>query len=206
MSVAILGAGALGRLTINILEAQERTIKGIYDDDLSESTTVQGYPILGTLNNALENTQNVQVVISIGDVATRQEIFTRFDQAGFEFTSAVHPSSIIADSAEIGRGVIIKESTVVEPDVKIGENSLIGNGSIICHDVRLGNHVRLAPSVTIAGHTNVGSGSYLAVGVNVDRDITVGSESIICSGCSIWKDVPENTIVKLPTDMKTHDK
>lgn len=202
MNVTVLGAGSLGKLAVNILWSQGHSLAAVYDDVASVLEVDDGYPVDGTLEDALNDGVIDTVVVAVGDVEARRRIFSQFEDTGFEFATLVHPTATVADSATIGDGVIVKEGAIVEPDAEVGDNCLVGNGAIVCHDVRLGDHVRLGPSVTIAGNATIGSRTYLCVGVDVDRTVRIGARSIVASGCTIWEDVEVDSIVKLPARME----
>lgn len=193
--VVILGAGGLGRLVENILTLRDRDIVGFLDDGAS------GDRILGDIDDISNRPVDEELIIAIGDISVRRSLYDRFAAGDRGFTTAIHPSATVADSAEIGAGTIIKEQAVVEPGATIGPNCIIGNGTIVCHDSTIRQHCRLAPSVTIAGEVTVGNGSYLCVDVSVDTNISIGSNVVIASGCTIWKDIAAGTTVKLPSNM-----
>lgn len=207
MSIAIVGAGALGRLVANILRVNQQDVIGFYDDDGAKiGMTVNGLVVQGSLADLYTLSSRPKLIIGIGDVGTRQRLYEQFKADGFAFARAVHPSAVIASSAEIGGGVIVKENAVIEVSSKIGGNSIIGNGAIICHDCHIGMHCRIAPAVTIAGHVTIGECCYLGVRVSIDRRLTVGANSVVASGCTLWKPVPPNSIVKLPHPMKIEER
>lgn len=206
MTTAVLGGGALGRLVLNILKRRGEHDFVVYDDEISATESIGDAPVEGSIDEALREKRADEIIIAIGDVETRRQLFDQFASAGFDFRNAIHPSASIASTASIGDGVIVKEEAVIEPDAAVDDNCIIGNGTIVCHDVTLGPHVRLAPSVTIAGHAKVGERTYLCPGVNVDRDRSIGEGTTVASGCTIWNDVPPDSTVKLPEEMVIHDK
>ena len=207
MNIAIIGSGALGRVVANILQLNNQTIIGFYDDDETKvGTKVDGIKVSGKIEDIYKLEPAPSLIIGIGEIKIRRELYTKFKSEGFSFASAIHPTAAIAPSAKIEEGCIVKEYAVVEIGARIGTNSIIGNGAVICHDCDIGKHCRIAPSVTIAGHAVIGEGCYLSVNVSVDRKITIGKNSIIASGCTIWKDVPSNVVVKLPEPMKMEER
>jgi len=207
MSIAIIGAGGLGRIVANILRLNNQTTIEFYDDDETKSgTEVDGIRVNGKIVDIYKLTPSPSLIIGIGDINARKELYTKFKSEGFSFASAIHPTAIVAYSAKIEEGCIIKENAVIEIGTRIGANSIIGNGTVICHDCDIGKHCRIAPSVTIAGYAIIGEGCYLAVKVSVDRKIKIGENSVIASGCTIWKDVPSSVIVKLPEPMKIEER
>ena len=202
MSVAIVGAGALGRLAANILALQGQELLGYYDDseDLSEQE-IEGLPVLGTITQLQDVTPRPTVIIGVGEIPPRKALYERLAAQGFAFATAVHPTAVIGRTAQVSEGCIVKENAVVEIGTKVGANTIVGNGAVICHDSSIGEHCRIAPGVVIAGHVVIGEACYLSVRVSVDRRVTVGDNCVVASGCTLWKDVPDNAVVKLPAPM-----
>jgi UDP-3-O-[3-hydroxymyristoyl] glucosamine N-acyltransferase len=82
----------------------------------------------------------------------------------------VHPSAVIADSADIALTVYIG------PHVAIGDGTRIGSGTRIEAGVVIGDHVR------------VGSDSVLHPGVTLYDDVTIGDRVILHAGVVIGAD------------------
>ncbi len=200
-SVAIIGAGGLGRLALNILRLNRRKVYGFFDDEIKAGTSIDGVLVKGTSAYLIKDRTRVDIIIGIGDIEARKRIFDLLSAQGLGFTTAVHPTACVASDAVVEQGCIVKENAVLEIGAHIGANSIIGNGTVICHDTHIGRHCRISPGVVIAGHARIGDGCYLAPNVSVDRKITIGRQSVIASGCTIWKNILEHSIVKLPQDM-----
>ncbi len=199
-AVAIIGAGALGRLAANILHLNQVAVMGFYDDGIASGTVIDGIEVKGGLDQFF-SLKGVGAIIGVGDIAGRRKIYERCLAGGVKLVSAVHPSASIASTAVVGQGCLIKEFAVLEIGVTLGDNCIVGNRAVICHDTRIGSHCRLAPGVSIAGYALIEDECYLAVNVAVDRKITVGARSVIASGCTIWENVPPESLVKLPQKM-----
>lgn len=201
MPHAIVGAGALGRIVANIL-GDDADVEFYDDDPSTHGETVLGYPVRGSVEQIIvEHQPELDPIVAVGDVEIRQELYETLVEQGYTHGTAIHPSSSVAPSADIGDGVIIKDNATIEPGVTVGDNAIVGNNTAICHDTNIGSHARLAPGVTIAGHSTIGEASYLSVDSSVDRCISVGDRVVIASGCTIWEDVPSDSIVKLPERM-----
>lgn len=206
MKTVIIGAGALGRIAANTFDFTKDLV--FYDDDPDKiGTKVNGIPVSGPVEDIYElDREQVELLIGIGNINVRRELYDQFLSKGYSFTDAVHPTASVAPSATIGPGCIVKDQATVEVGAEIGANTIVGNGATVCHDTTVGDHCRLAPAVTIAGHCTIGDRSYLAVDVSVDRNCTIGEDTIIASGCTIWKDVLQNSVVKLPQVMDRTDR
>ena len=73
-----------------------------------------------------------------------------------DHSSSVHPSAIVATTAEIGKNVEIGARAVVGPTVKVGAEATIGAGSVIGTGVVIGTNCRIDANVTIYEGTMIG--------------------------------------------------
>ncbi len=117
--------------------------------------------------------------------ADRARIAGEAEALGYQLASIIHPSAIIAPSAEIGRHAFIGEGVIVQPFVKIGANVAINAGSLIGMSAEIGPDVYLGARVTIeryariAANCTVGSGSTVAEGRSVLSQCTLQPRSVV---------------------------
>ena len=82
--------------------------------------------------------------------------------------ASIHPSAVIADSAEIGDGVAVGPRTVVGEDCVIGSGTRLGAGCVLAAGTRVGDDCRMFPNVTLY------------------RCVVVGDRVIIHAGKAAW--------------------
>lgn len=70
----------------------------------------------------------------------------------------IHPTSIVAEGAELGSQVILGPHVVIGRNVKIGAHTFIGANTVIDRDVTIGSHCRIFPLVHIGSDTRIGNG------------------------------------------------
>lgn len=79
--IAIFGAGGFGREVktiidkINIVNPNTYDFIGFYDDGKEKDSIVNGYPVLGGIEELNEVNEELCLVISIGDPKIKQIIF-----------------------------------------------------------------------------------------------------------------------------------
>ncbi len=83
---------------------------------------------------------------------------------------AIHPSAVIAESAELGEGVSIAANVVIGESVQIGAGSRIGANSVI------------------SDHSIVGDNCLLHANVVMYHDVVIGNNCILHSGCVLGAD------------------
>ncbi|NYT77285.1 UDP-3-O-(3-hydroxymyristoyl)glucosamine N-acyltransferase [Alcaligenaceae bacterium] len=82
----------------------------------------------------------------------------------------IHPSAIVAQSAQIGPGVSIGPLCVIEDDVHIGEGTRLGPGCFIGAASSLGRDCLLHARVTLYHHVSVGDRAILHSGCVLGAD------------------------------------
>ena len=76
MNVILIGSGTLSKLVIDIFSFQKGfEIYGIYDDTYEKGTKVNGYSILGKIEDAFQS-KIKNVIICIGNQKAKKEFTT----------------------------------------------------------------------------------------------------------------------------------
>jgi UDP-3-O-[3-hydroxymyristoyl] glucosamine N-acyltransferase len=86
------------------------------------------------------------------------------------FVPGIHPSAVIAESAEIAKSAAIGPHATIGGGTRIGERSSIGPGCVIGTDVRIGANSILHANVTIYNGVTIGDRAVLHSGVVLGAD------------------------------------
>lgn len=73
---------------------------------------------------------------------------------GFE---GIHPTAVVHESCQIGKGVKIGPYAVLDQDVKVGHNTFIGSGTYIGPHTSIGDDCLIHPHVTIRERCLIGN-------------------------------------------------
>ena len=84
--------------------------------------------------------------------------------------AGIHPSAVVADSAQLGEGVSVGPLAVLEDGVRVGENTVIGAG------------------VTVGRGSSLGKDCRVHAGVLIYGGVTAGDRVILHSGCVLGAD------------------
>ena len=83
--IAIFGAGGFGREVKTIIDAINKTesntynFVGFYDDGIEKGTIVNGYPLLGGIQELNEVTSELSLIISIGDPRIKKIVLNKIE-------------------------------------------------------------------------------------------------------------------------------
>lgn len=203
---AIVGVGAGGhaRVLIDIIRlSREFEIVGLIDPaHIGEE--VDGIGVIGSDGDLaalrLQGIEYAFVAIGgAGDNRPRRAIFDRLQSDGFQLARLVHPSAVVAGSAQLSLGVAIMANAVVNPGAALAENVIVNTSAVVEHDCVVEAHVHVATGARLAGGVRIGEGAHVGAGAVVRQGISVGSWSVIGAGAVVVSDVPSGaTVVGVP--------
>jgi sugar O-acyltransferase (sialic acid O-acetyltransferase NeuD family) len=200
VGIVVIGAGGFGRQMPWI-------IKDMYDagtanyrfegfaDDSGDFETVEGYPIIGTIDHVLSRDSKPAVVCALGDPRLRKRIMDKCVAGGAKLASLVHPSVMCPEHVTFEDGCIVSAGTIMSTNVRVGFGALVNFGCRVGHDVDIRAFASIMPNVSIGGSTIIGEGSFIGISASIDSRITIGEWSLVGVGSVVVKDVPPRAIV-----------
>lgn len=198
MMLVIFGAGAQGKITLEIAQAT-----GTYDEIVfvdegpgAGGTTVCGTPVLGSLAAARQNDVQQEVIVALGNPRSRLAISQKARDLGFSLANVVHPSATVMPSAKLGGGVLVAPRAVINSFAEVGEACLINTGAIVEHDCVLGPGVQAAPGAVIGGRVLLGRGAFICMSATVLPRVRIGEYCVVSAGAVVTRDVPDGTVVR----------
>jgi UDP-perosamine 4-acetyltransferase len=185
-----------------MLRQLDADILGFTDPDPLTSQ-VMDVPHLG--GDSVINTRNPEQVGlanglgNVGMLARRREVYLEHRQKGFLFPPLIHDSAVVGEGVEVGESSQVMAGAVIQPNVQIGKNVIVNTNATVDHDCIIADHVHVAPGVTISGKVNVGEKSFVGAGATIIDDLSLGSNTIVGAGAVVVQDVPSGaTVVGVP--------
>lgn len=132
--------------------------------------------------------------IGFGAMKFRKKVFEFFKEQGWEAVNVIHPDAVVAETAQLGEGILIEAGCLVTPAPVIGNNVVINTGSQVNHDNVVEDHVYIASGVILSGGVTIGENTLLDDGVIVTLGCKVGKNSLIGAGAVVTKDIPDTVI------------
>ncbi len=175
--------------------ADRMTVVGLIDDELSNYEHYDYHePYLGDIKTH-KVTQNYEYLMAIANLKYRKPLIERFLNEGAIFTGLIHPTALIASTAEIGMGVVISHNASLGPKVKIGDFNMLNSRCTIGHDTVLGKYNFISPQVALSGNTIIGESNLIGTNAATIPGITIGNNSIVGAGAVVIKDVPDDVVI-----------
>lgn len=185
----LFGASGHAKVILDIFKQNGVVVSCIYDDD-PKVTEIFSVPVR---INSLKSDEKEDAVISIGNNKIRKSISEKLPH--LNYLTSIHPSAVISEFSEIGKGTVIMANVTVNPDVKIGDHCILNTGCVIEHDCSLGDFVHISPNAALAGNVFVGEGTQIGIGAAVIQGIKIGKWVTVGAGAVIIKDIPDYAVV-----------
>jgi sugar O-acyltransferase (sialic acid O-acetyltransferase NeuD family) len=197
--VLLLAAGGHGSVVLDALLESDIRVASIIDPGLRVGSVLFDVPVLGGddwLDQA--NPDDFLLVNGIGATPyknLRSQIFSKFNQRGFNFLSVQHPFTFVGRGAVLSEGAQIMAGSIVQCRVNIANNAVINTRASVDHDCKIGAHAFIGPSVTLCGDVCIGDNAFIGAGAIVLPGVTVGSNAIVGAGAVVTHDVPCGELV-----------
>lgn len=211
--ITIFGAGGFGREVKTIIDAINKSeptynFVGFYDDGIQKGTIVNGYPVLGGIQELNEVTSELSLIISIGDPRIKKNILNKIENSFIKFPTIIHPNaSVSSDDVQIGKGTIICEGTIITCNIKIGDFVIFNLMCTVGHDTIIDDYCAFMPSVNISGEVHLHHSVYVGTGAKIINLLEIGENTIVGAGAVVSKSLPANcTAVGIPAKpIKFHE-
>lgn len=196
-NLLIIGAGGCGREVMQWAEdvnAIEPTwnIKGFLDDDREALSGKRcKYEVIGTVD-AYEVQKDDVFVCAIGSPAVREKVVKKMLDKGAEFTSVIHPTSVMADNVQIGAGAILYPYSIISDNAELDEFCIVNMHSCVAHDASLGKFCTISAFCDITGNTSLGEAVFMGSGVKLVPSVKIGNRAFICAGSVVMTNVKED--------------
>ena len=213
-NIAIFGAGGFGREVktildrINVVTPNTYNFLGFFDDGFEKGSIVNGFPILGGIEDLNKVNESLSLVISIGDPIIKNKIISKIDNEKIEFPTIIHPNASISyDYVTIGKGCIICEGTVITCNIEIGNFVILNLMCTVAHDTVIDDYCAFMPSVNISGEVHIFPSVYVGTGAKIINLLEIGENTIVGAGAVVSKSLPANcTAVGIPAKpIKFHE-
>lgn len=212
--IAILGAGGFGRevkMLIDQINQKNKKYKfiGYFDDGFEKGALVNGYPVLGGINDINEVTDALSIVAAIGLPSLKKKLIGKVTNPLISYPTLIHPNVFIgADEVSIGEGTIVCANVIVTVNINIGKHVILNLSCTVGHDTNIGDYSSFMPSVNISGEVNIMEEVYVGTGAKIINQLDIGAGTIVGAGAVVSKTLPAHcTAVGIPAKpIKFHDK
>jgi sugar O-acyltransferase (sialic acid O-acetyltransferase NeuD family) len=197
--IIIVGAGGFGREVLqwarHAWPSDAHRIAGFLSADPDK---LDGHaptlPILGSPND-FEPQRGDGLLLAIGIPGIRRRVTEQLAARRAQFLTLIHPTAIVADTAQIGLGTIICPYAVVSDSVRLGAFVLINYHAALGHDAVTGDFAVLSPYATLGGHARIDEDVLLGLHASIAPGKTVGARSKVSVNSCVVNNAPAESII-----------
>lgn len=173
---------------------QQISLKGVLDD--AAHCAQQLLPHLGAVAEYEPQADDL-FLITIGNVLHRKRCYDLLKQKGASFYTYIHPTAIVANSAELAEGCIVAPYAVINARATVAANVAVNVHCSIGHESVIGFSCVLSPYAAVNGNAKVGELCFLGTRSTIYPGKSLGDKGIVDSHSYVKSDAPEKSIVSL---------
>ena len=165
----------MGRAVVGYCELEEK-------QDSPNNLTYLGHE---TDVSVLEKLKDYDCFVAIGDNQMRANTSKFLVDNGIFLINAVHPSAVVSDSANLGKGVMAGPNAVINANTNIQDGVICNSGSVVEHGCSVGAFSHIGPgsvlggNVTVGDLTLIGSGAVILLNICIGNYVTVGAGTVV---------------------------
>ena len=182
--VLIVGAGGLGRMTMEVLE----NFYDCYfiDDNIKAGTIICGCEVIGTISDLKQlNEKFKKIVIAIGNNKLREKISTLCEVIGYDFPIVVNHTAYVSKYAVLKNGCIILSNASIQNGAKIGKGVVITANVEIHHDCEIDDYALIYSNSTVRTNAHIGKRAKIGSNVSISNDVKINEDEEIQNGETI---------------------
>jgi acetyltransferase EpsM len=172
----------------------EWELMGYLNDSGDIGDVIEEYPIVGRVKEAQRfNAPDVYFIYALTTVKKakeRVELLESLELPRVKFATIIHPTAVVAHSAQIGFGVVLMPLVVIGPNVSIGDHSQVYAHGFLGHHAKVGDHSFIANNASVGGYVNIHQGAHIGSNSSILERVTVGEWGLVGLGSVVLKDVP----------------
>lgn len=195
----ITGASGHGKV---IFELAGKT--GLYDEiyflDDDEILLKTEETVVGSVDFAINHRGEFDVIIAVGNAFIRRQIQEKYERAGVNLVTLIHPEGILSDeTARIGKGTVIMAGAVIQTGVAIGDGVIVNTSASIDHECEIGDFSHISVGSHLAGNVKVGNNTWIGAGAVISNNVCICDDVTVGAGAVVVKDITESgTYVGIP--------
>lgn len=195
--IAIFGIGGFGREVLTLIKHINQNkptyrIVGFFDDGHEKGEMVNGYPVLGKIEELNDWSTEIDIVVCIGNPEVKKKVIDKITNPNVSYPTLIHPNVIIGDSdyVKIGKGCIICAGNMITTNIEIENFVILNLGCTVGHDTIIKDFAAFMPSCNISGEVLIEEGVYCGTGVKIINQTSIGEYATIGAGAVVTKPIP----------------
>ncbi|XZE45338.1 DapH/DapD/GlmU-related protein [Pirellulaceae bacterium SH467] len=120
---------------------------------------------------------SVHFLAGVADVIAKQRIIAACSARGWQPATVIHPSAVVASSAQIGAGVFIGPLAVISSHAQVADHTIIHLHASIGHDANVGAYSAVLPGARVSGNVKLGKRVLIGSNAFVNQGVSIGDDA-----------------------------
>ena len=185
----LYGAGGHSKVVLDAMQIAQINCAGFIDD--KDNSAFLGLPVFKV--DSLVNEVAIYLHIAIGDCKAREYIAAKLTHE--KFFNVVHPTAILAKTAQIGFGTFLAANSIVAAGARVGNHCIINHAAVVDHDCVVSDFCHISPQSCLGGGVKLGKGVLIGAGAIVLPNLIIADYAIIGAGAVVIKNVAARVTV-----------
>ncbi|MDQ0146997.1 MULTISPECIES: acetyltransferase [Pseudarthrobacter] len=191
----LIAASGLAREVLAMVRSSgQYDVVGLLDDDKEMAgVSVDGAPVLGTIDDAAKYT-HAFILVCIGSGRARESVVERLTALGLteaRYATAIDPSVLCPEGCRVGRGSILLRNVTLTASVTLGSHVVAMPSVTFTHDDDVADFATFAAGVSLGGGVRIGRAAYLGMNASVRERTSVGAYATVGMGAAVLSNVPD---------------
>lgn len=185
--VIIFGASPTGRAAREVFDLNGNVVYCFLDDNKKlHNSEIDNVTVMGSMDDdgfLKLIGKKCEAFIAVDDNKVRKSLVKMLQEVRHvQPVNGVHPSAILASSADLGHGNFIDQGAKVGAGAGIGNHCIIHPGAIVGTEAKLGDFVQLGAGSIVNSGAVIEDEVFIGAGVTVVGGITIGKGARVGAG------------------------
>ncbi|WP_268800257.1 acetyltransferase [Pseudomonas huanghezhanensis] len=196
----IVGAGGLGREVHSwckdwLKHNPGYVLGGFIDDGGLSLNRFSHYADVVSTIEGYQPAPDELLICAIGKPADKKYVVNKLLAKGAEFFTLIHPTAILGENVQIGRGTLICPYSVLSVDLTVGEFVTVNTLCTISHDTSIGDFTTLSLHCDVTGGVVLEGEVFMGSRASVLPKVRVGKGAVVGAGSVVLRDVKAGSVV-----------
>jgi acetyltransferase EpsM len=171
---------------------------GFLNDRLEVGSVLEGYPILGRLDDALslarEGYHFINAILAIDGNPARIERVTALGIPDDHWATFVHPTAYVAPDVTLSPGCVVMPLVCISPYTTFGRNCVVLQAATVGHNNTIGEFTHISAQACLGAYLQIGRGVHVGMNSTVRENLTLGDYSTLGAGSTLLRSMGEREI------------
>ena len=198
--VIIIGAGGLGKATLDIFKSNQVIVYGFLDSDENlYGTKIQDVTVLGGFKDDIFLKligPKCEAFLALDDPQSRKELgHVILEDRKVMPVNAIHRSAFIEESVRISHGSFINSGVIIGSGAVLGSFCLFHSGVIIDYQVSIGDYAQIGAGSVLNSNAQIGKSVLIGSGATIAAGVKIGDKAQIAPGSVVIGEVKKGQTV-----------